>query len=176
MRIFSALFLCNTFVTLRILQYGGKIEYLSVLDKEKPVMEIYVYIEAIVGIILGILLVTCTKKAEGVTYGRLDKIGRITNLALILVYAILAPANMFIGMISRPVSGGGILTVLAWIVAIISGSAVLFASLGLGFSVALRKRGKSKLSFALQFAGVIGIILTIGLYCIFCGSLFVPFN
>ena len=139
-------------------------------------MEIYVIVEAIVGLIAGILLAVCTKKAEGVVYGRLDKIGQITNLLLLFFYVFFAYAYMFIGMISWPVSGGGILSVLAWIVAIISGSAALFASLGLGFSVALRKRGKSVLSFVLQFAGVLGILLTFGLYCLFCGSLLVPFN
>jgi uncharacterized protein YybS (DUF2232 family) len=47
----------------------------------------------------------------------------------------------------------------------------LFCGIGLGLSVAFRKQGKSKLSFAVQFAGVFGIGLTVLLYYIFTGNL-----
>ena len=50
-------------------------------------------------------------------------------------------------------------------------SAALICGLGLGFSVALRKKGKSKLSFWVQFAGFVGIGLTVGLYCLLAGNL-----
>ena len=43
--------------------------------------------------------------------------------------------------------------------------------LGLGFSVALRKKGKSKQSFAVQFAGVVGIGLSVLFYILFAGNL-----
>ena len=66
--------------------------------------------------------------------------------------------------------------VLGWIVTIIVTSAMLFCGLGLGFSVALRKKGKSKKSFIVQFAGLLGIGLTVGLYCLFVGSLIAPLN
>ena len=78
-------------------------------------------------------------------------------------------------MISSP-GCDGFLGIIGWIVSIINASATLFCGLGLGFSVALRKKGKSKLSFAVQFAGIIGIALTIGMYMLFAGNLLKPLN
>ena len=138
-------------------------------------MFLYTAIEAIVAIVAGILLAACTKKAEGVEYGKLDKAGRVTNIVLIVVYTMLAPLYMFLGMISAP-DHEGILGILGWIVSVINGSAALFCGLGLGFSVALRKKGKSKQSFAVQFAGLVGIVLTVGMYCLFAGNLLSPLN
>ena len=126
-------------------------------------MTLYVIIEAILGIIGGILLAACTKKAEGVTYGKLDKAGMILNFVLIPVYAIPAPFYMFLGMISYP-DCEGFLGILGWIVAVIIASAALFSGLGLGASAALRKKGKSKLSFAAQFTGVVAIALAVALF------------
>ena len=138
-------------------------------------MFLYTAIEAIVAIVAGILLAACTKKAEGVEYGKLDKAGRVTNIVLIVIYTMLAPLYMFLGMISAP-DHEGILGILGWIVSVINGSAALFCGLGLGFSVALRKKGKSKQSFAVQFAGLVGIVLTVGMYCLFAGNLLSPLN
>ena len=138
-------------------------------------MFLYTTIEAIVAVIAGILIAACTKRADGVVYGKLDKAGRITNVVLIPIYVCLAPLYMFLGMISYP-DHNGLLGVLGWGVSIINASAALFCGLGLGFSVALRKRGKSKLSFAAQFAGVVGICLTVGMYCLFAGNLLSPLN
>ena len=45
-------------------------------------MFLYTVIEAVIA---GILLAACTGKADGVTYGRPDKIGRITNTLQILL-------------------------------------------------------------------------------------------
>ena len=36
-------------------------------------MFLYTVIEAIVGVVAGILLAVCTKKVDGVVYGKLDK-------------------------------------------------------------------------------------------------------
>ena len=138
-------------------------------------MFLYTVIEAIVAVVAGIPLATCTKKAEAVVYGKLDKAGRITNILLIVGYVCLAPLYMFLGMISYP-DHNGILGLLGWIVSIINASAALFCGLGLGFSVALRKKGKSKLSFAVQFAGLVGIGLTVGMYCLFAGNLLSSLN
>ena len=55
-------------------------------------------------------------------------------------------------------------------------SAALFCGIGLGLSVAFRKKGKSKLSFAVQFAGVGGIGLTVILFFLFYGNLLRPLN
>lgn len=133
-------------------------------------MFLYTVIEAIVGLVAGILLAACSKKADGVIYGRLDKAGRITNIILILVYACLSPLYLFFGVISTP-RYDGILGILGWVVSVIIASAALTCGLGLGFSAALRKKGKSKLSFAVQFAGVVGIALSVGLYCLLAGNL-----
>lgn len=133
-------------------------------------MFLYTVIEAIVGLVAGILLAACSKKANNVSYGKLDKAGRITNIILILVYTCLSPLYLFFGMISTP-RYDGILGILGWIVSLIIASAALFCGLGLGLSVAWRKKGRSKLSFAVQFAGLVGIGLSVGLYCIFAGNL-----
>ena len=133
-------------------------------------MFLYTVIEAVVGIAAYILLAIFTKKDEGVVYGRLDKAGRITNLLLIPIFVALSPLYLFLGMISSP-DHTGFLGILGWIVSVINASAALTCGLGLGFSVALRKKGKSKLSFAVQFAGVVGIGLTVGMYCLFAGNL-----
>lgn len=133
-------------------------------------MYLYTVIEAMVGIIAGIVIAIGTKKADGVIYGKLDKAGMITNILLIIVYACLLPLCLFLGMISNP-KYDGFLGILGWIVAVVIASAALFCGLGLGFSVALRKKGRSKLSFAVQFAGVAGIGLTLAFYFIFTGNL-----
>ena len=138
-------------------------------------MFLYVIIEAVVGIIAGLLLAICVQKAAGVHYGLLDKIGRITNIVLIPVYVLTAPFYMFVGMICEP-NHNGFLGILGWIVAIIAASAALFCGVGLGGSVALRKRGKSVLSFVVQFAGVVGIGLSFLLYAVFGGSLLATLN
>ena len=138
-------------------------------------MFLYTVIQALVGIIAGIIIATRTKKSDGIVYGKLDTIGRITNIILIPVYAIISLPCMFLGMISSP-KQDGILGILGWIVSIIIASEVLFCGLGLGASVALRKKGESKKSFLLQFAGAIAIVLTFVLYSVFAGNLLKPLN
>jgi hypothetical protein len=138
-------------------------------------MFLYTSIVAAVSVIVGILLAVCTKKPEDITYTKLDKAGRITNVLLLLVYICLAPLYLFLAMIANP-RYDGFMGILGWIVAIIMGSAALFCGLGLGFSVALRKKGKSKLSFAVQFAGVLGIAINLILFFLFYGNLLRPLN
>ena len=138
-------------------------------------MFLYTTIAAIAAVIIGILIAAGTKKAEGVTYGKLDKIGRITNLLLLLIYVGSSYVYLFLGMIATP-HYDGFLGILGWIVSIIMASAALFCGIGLGLSVAFRKKGKSKLSFAVQFAGVGGIALTVGLFFLFYGNLLRPLN
>jgi cytochrome bd-type quinol oxidase subunit 2 len=138
-------------------------------------MFLYITIEAIVAVVAGILIAACTKKADGVVYSKLDKAGRITNIVLIPIYLCLLPLCLFLGMVANP-NYDGFLGILGWIVAIIMCSATLFCGLGLGFSVALRKKGKSKLSFAVQFAGVLGIALNLILFFLFYGNLLRPLN
>ena len=138
-------------------------------------MFLYTVIEAVIAVFAGIFLAVRTKKANDVVYGKLDKAGRITNIILLFTFIYLAPVYLFLGMISQP-AYDGFGGIIGWIVSIINGSATLFVTLGLGFSVALRKRGKSKLSFAVQFAGLVGIGLTVGMYCLFAGNLLESLN
>lgn len=135
----------------------------------------YIAIEAIIGIAVGLGIAIFTKKAEGVCYGKLDKAGRLTNILLLIVYICLCPLYLGLGIVSYP-NHDGFLGILGWIVSVINASAALFCALGLGSSVALRKRGKSKLSFAVQFAGLVGIGLTVGMYCLFAGNLLGSLN
>lgn len=133
-------------------------------------MFLYTTIEAIVGIIAGILLAVCTKKEEYVIYNKLDKLGRIINILLLLFYVGFSYFYLFLGMIASP-RYDGFLGLIGWIISIIMASAALFCGIGLGLSVAFRKNGKSKLSFMIQFLGLGGIGLTILLFFLFYGNL-----
>ena len=138
-------------------------------------MFLYTSIVAAVAVIAGILLAVCTKKPEDITDTKLDKAGRVTNILLLLVYVCLSPLYLFLAMIANP-RYDGFLGILGWIVAIIMGSTALFCGLGLGFSVALRKKGKSRQSFAVQFSGVLGIAINLILFFLFYGNLLRPLN
>ena len=144
-------------------------------EKGGIILYLYTIIEAIVAVIAGILIAVCTKKADGVVYGKLDKIGRITNLILLLFYVGFSGVYLFLGMIARP-NYDGFLGTLGWIVSVIMASTALVCGIGLGLSVAFRKRGKSKLSFDIQFAGLGSIGLTIILFFLFYGNLLKPIN
>ena len=138
-------------------------------------MFLYVVLAALCGVVGGILLTVLTKKKEGVSYGTLDKAGRITNIVLSAFYLGFAPFYMFLGMICEP-HKTGFLWFVGLIIALICASAALFAGLGIGFSVFLRKNGKSVASFIVQFSGVLAIGLTFALYAIFVGNLLSPLN
>ena len=97
-------------------------------------MYLYTIIEAIVAIIAGILLAVCAKKADGVTCSKLDKIGRVTNILLLLFYIGFSFFYLFLGAIANP-RYDGFLGILGWIVSIIIASAALFCDIGLGLSV-----------------------------------------
>lgn len=131
---------------------------------------LYTVIVAIASAVIGIFIALRKKKAANVTYGKLDRIGQITNIFLLLVYLYFSPLYLFLGMISNP-RYDGFLGILGWIVSFIIASASAFCCIGLGLSVAFRKQGRSKLSFAVQFTGVFGIGLTVLLYYIFTGNL-----
>ena len=138
-------------------------------------MYLYTVIEAVVAVVGGLLLAVCTKKAEGVVYGKLDKIGWVTNILLLLFYLGFSYVYLFLGIIANP-RYDGFLGILGWIVAVVMASAALFCGIGLGLSVAFRKQGRSKLSFAVQFAGIGGIALTFLLFFLFYGNLLKPIN
>ena len=136
-------------------------------------MLIYIILCAIVGILSFILLATKTKKADDVVYGNLDKAGKVTNIVFGISYIALAPLYIFIGLISYP-NCEGFLMIIGWVISILNASTILFCGLGLGLSVAFRKKGKSKLSFIIQFLGFLAITFTIASYCVFVGNLLQP--
>ena len=138
-------------------------------------MTIYTFAALITAMIAGIVLAVRTKKAEGVVYTKLDKAGRFTNVLLLIAYIASSPIYLILAAISGP-GEDGFLAIIGWIISIIIGSASLFCGIGLGLSVAWRKQGKSKQSFIVQFAGVIGIGLAIGLYCLCAGNLVASLN
>lgn len=138
-------------------------------------MFLYTVVEAIVAVVAGIFIARCAKRADGVIYSRLDKAGRITNVFLALIYAVLSPLYLFLGMIATP-EYEGFLGFLGLIVAIIIASAALSCGIGLGLSVALRKKGRSKQSFVVQFAGILGIGVSVALFFIFYGNLLSTIN
>ena len=138
-------------------------------------MIIYILLVAIAALVAGIILAARAKKADGVVYSKLDKAGRITNIVLIPVYICLVLFTTAISFFTYP-EYDGFLGILGWIVTFIIDSAPLSCGLGLGFSVALRKKGKSKQSFAIQFLGLAGTALSIALFCIFYGNLLSSLN
>ena len=101
-------------------------------------MFLYTVTEAVIAVIAGILIAVCTKRADGVTYGKLDKIGRVTNILLLLVYIGFSYVYLFLGMIANP-RYDGFLGILGWFISVIMASAALFCGIGLGLSVAFRK-------------------------------------
>ena len=102
-------------------------------------MFLYTTIEAIVAVVAGFLLAACTKKSGDVTYGKLDRIGQITNILLLLFYVGLSYVYLFLGIIANP-RYDGFLGILGWVVSAIMASAALFCGIGLGLSVAFRKK------------------------------------
>ena len=138
-------------------------------------MDYYFYIQFIVGIVLGILLAIKTKKPEDVTSGRLDNAGRITNVILLVFYMLVFPIYCLIGLLCAP-AHDGFLGFLGVLLTIFCSSVTLFCSVGLGLSVALRKRGKSGWSFAVQFLGMAAFVLMLVLFFSFYDDLLLPLN
>ena len=138
-------------------------------------MYLYTAITAVIGLIAGIFLAACTKKAEGVVYEKLDKAGRITNIVLIPVYIVLSLIYVAISMFASP-AHDGFLGMLSWLVCLLIAVAPASCGLGLGFSASLRKKGRSKLSFIMQFAGIAGCILGVVLFMVFYGNLLASLN
>ena len=138
-------------------------------------MFVYIILCIIAGILSFILLGTLTKKADGLVYNSLDKAGKITNIVLTLAYVFISTLYLFLGLISYP-AHEGFLGVIGCIISFLNASTVLFCGLGLGLSIAWRKKGKSKLSFAIQFLGLVAIAFTVISYCVFVGNLLQTLN
>ena len=139
-------------------------------------MYLYYLLAAITGLVAGIIIAARSKKADGVLYGKLDKAGKITNVLLIPVYAILSCFFWFIAMVGLNPWGKGLMWLLSAVLAVIGATGPAFCGIGLGASVALRRKGKSRLSFWVQFAGIAGLGITFLFFLLFYGTLFKPLN
>ena len=138
-------------------------------------MYIYAGIATIVAVLAGIMIAARTKKADGVVYGKLDKAGRITNILLIPVYAFLSLFFLALSLFLYP-EYDGFLGILGWIVATIIASVPLYCGFALSTSVVLRKKGKSRQSFAVQFTGFAGAAISLLLFDVFYGNLLSSLN
>ena len=138
-------------------------------------MYLYTAIATIIGLIAGIILAARTKKAEGVTYGKRDKAGRITNIVLIPVYIVLSLVYIAVTIFTSS-AHDGLLGVLSWLVCLIIAVAPASCGIGLGLSASLRKKGRSKPSFIVQFAGIAGCMLGVVLFFVFYGNLLASLN
>ena len=130
---------------------------------------------AVAGFVAALLVGICAKKSEGRVYGKLDKAGVVTNIVLIPIYVVLSPLCFAVALFTQP-AHDGLLAVLSWLVSIIISAAPGISALGLGFSMALRRKGKSKLSFVIQFAGFAAIALMMILFGTLYGNLLDTIN
>jgi hypothetical protein len=137
-------------------------------------MTIYTFLSALLGVILALLLAIRTER-DHFKYVALDKFGVFTNILLLIIHTCIAPFFMFIGMICYPAHEGN-LGIAGWIVSIFIASATMFSYLGLGISVALRKKGKSKASFYAQFLGIAATAIAFTLFVAFYGNLLQSLN
>ena len=114
------------------------------------------YALAVIGcIVAGVIIAVRSRKAEGVSYGVLDKVGIVTNILLIPAYIVVSFFCLFLVMLGMNPDGEGFMLVVSVLVSAIASTGSAIWGLGLGASVALRRKGKSKLSFWVQFAGPI---------------------
>lgn len=138
-------------------------------------MYIYSGIAAVVAVVAGIIIAAREKKTDGVVYSKLDKTCRVTNILLIPVYVFLTLFCIAMSLFLNP-EYDGFLGLLGWIVAIIIASVPLFCGFALSASVVLRKKGKGKASFAVQFVGLAGAALSLLLFVVFYGNLLSSLN
>ena len=139
-------------------------------------MFLYYALVSIVGLIAGIVIAARSKKTEGVVYGILDKIGIATNILLIPVYLVLITFFFFLVMLGMNPVNGGFFGIISWIVSIICSSSPALCGLGLGASVAWRKKGMSKKSFWVQFAGIAGFAFVILIFILIGDVVFASLN
>ena len=139
-------------------------------------MFLYYALVSIVGLIAGIVIAARSKRTEGVVYGTLDKIGIATNIILIPVYLVLITFFFFLVMLGMNPVNGGFFGIISWIVSIICSSSPALCGLGLGASVAWRKKGMSKKSFWVQFAGIAGFAFVILIFILIGDVVFASLN
>ena len=139
-------------------------------------MYLYFALAAIVGLVAGIIIAACSKKSENVVYGVLDKIGVVTNILLIPLYAILTIFFFFLAMLGMNPDGEGFIGIISWIISIVCNSSPALCGLGLGAAIAWRKKGKSLRSFLAQFAGVAGYVVVMLIFVLLGDFVFASLN
>ena len=139
-------------------------------------MYLYYALAVIACIVAGVIIAVCSRKAEGVSYGILDKVGIVTNILLIPAYIVVSVFCLFLVMLGMNPDGEGFMLVVSVLVSAIASTGPAIWGLGLGASVALRRKGKSKLSFWVQFAGVAGLAFFMLLYVLVADTLFASLN
>lgn len=138
-------------------------------------MIVYVVLSTLAALISGMILIVRTKRVEGIKYGVLDKVGLALNALLLNVYLIAFVPFTFIGLLCVP-EYSGLLGALGYVMAFIVNSWSLVFCLGLAFSVVLRKKGKSKLSFMVQFMGLVAMVVSFVIFALCYESLFSSLN
>lgn len=129
-----------------------------------------------IGLAVGILLALKTRRTAGLPYSsQIDTTSQVMNIVMLVVYIMATPMMWFLALVCEAYQEG-FLGALGWAVAAVIWIAPAAFGLGLGASVALRKRGKSVAGFVIQFAGVGAIALSFLLYAVFVGSLLTPLN
>ena len=139
-------------------------------------MFLYYALAVIACIVAGVIIAVRSRKAEGVSYGVLDKVGIVTNILLIPAYIVVSVFCLFLVMLGMNPDGEGFMLVVSVLVSAITSTSSAIWGLGLGASVALRRKGKSKLSFWVQFAGVAGLAFFMLLYVLVADTLFASLN
>ena len=139
-------------------------------------MYLYFAFAAIAGLVAGIIIAARSKKTEGVVYGTLDKVGVATNILLIPIYAIVTAFFFFLAMLGMNPESGGFMGIISWIMSIVCNSAPALCGIGLGASVAWRKKGKSVRSFLAQFAGIAGFAVVFLIFILVGDYVFASLN
>ena len=106
----------------------------------------------------------------------IGKVGIVTNILLIPAYIVVSVFCLFLVMLGMNPDGEGFMLVVSVLVSAIASTGPAIWGLGLGASVALRRKGKSKLSFWVQFAGVAGLAFFMLLYVLVADTLFASLN
>ena len=139
-------------------------------------MFLYFAFAAVAGLVAGIVIAARSKKAEGVEYGILDKVGVVTNLLLIPAYSIMTLFFLALSMLGMNPESGGFMGVISFIVSFLCASVPALCGLGLGASVAWRRKGKRALGFWAQFAGVAGYALVLLIFVTIGDFVFASLN
>ena len=109
--------------------------------------------------VLAIFILLFIKRDENVAYGRLDKLGIITNFLLGIFYIPLSVFSVFsIFFLDNPPAGqaGSVLSMGVLIGLLVT---PISAIAGIFLSVAWRRAGRSVPSFIIQFAGLISFAI-----------------